>query len=131
MGDAAAVIQRRMEAVRCDLAGDVDDVFRSARRLVDWQEYVARYPWACVGLAAAIGYLVVPQRPEIISPDVHTLLELAKRNKLVVKASPTPQQGGGPISRALTVAAARAALAYVGQKVGSIAAQQGADSTEL
>ena len=131
MNDAAEDIQQRMKAVRCDLVGDVDDVLRSARQMLDWKEYVRRYPWACMGAAAALGYLVVPRRLELISPDAETLLQLAKQNKLVVKPNPTPQNRRGLLSTLLTIAGTavvRGAMAYVSQQAGRIAGEQAAEA---
>jgi hypothetical protein len=131
MSDAPEQIQRRMEAVRCDLARDVDDVVRSAGRLVDWREYVRRYPWACLGAAAAVGYLLVPKRPEIINPDADTLLELAKRNELIVNVNPAPQKWGGVTSTLFTLAAkaaVRGAVSYVSGRMARAAGERASGS---
>lgn len=121
MSEASDGIQKRMEELRGHLAEDVEDVIRSTKQMADWQEYVTRYPWLCMGAAAAIGYLVVPKRVEIVSPDTETLLELAKRNKLVVKADPAPQKRGSLAGMLFTFAAnaaIRAAMAHLGQRGG-------------
>lgn len=107
-----------MEAVRCDLADDVGDVVRSARGMLDWRGCVRRHPWACLGAVAALGYLVVPRKAQVVSPDVDTLLELAKRNKLVVKPDREAQKGGGLLGTLLGMgakAAVRGATAYLSQ----------------
>ena len=105
MKETAEQIQERMEALRCHLADDVGDVVHSTKRMADWREHVKRYPWACVGTATAIGYLIVPRRLEIISPDTDTMLELARKNQLVVSANPTPhEQGRGMLGTLLTLA---------------------------
>ena len=127
MSEVAEQIQRRMEAVRCHLIDDADHVAQSARQMVDWQEYVRRYPWTSVGVAAAIGYLVVPKRVEIISPDLNTLLELAKNNKLVVEANPAPQKRSGILDMMITLvgnAAVRGAMSYLSQQMSKQAAEQ-------
>lgn len=129
MSEAAELIQKRMEAVRCHLAGDVDEVVRNTRQMFDWQEYVRQYPWAFMGAAAAVGYLVVPKRVEITSPDVHTLLELAKRNQLVVQTNPKAEKQQGVMGALLGIAAntlLRAAVAYVGQQAGKLVGEQAA-----
>ncbi|MHB8903468.1 MAG: hypothetical protein ACYC6Y_32285 [Thermoguttaceae bacterium] len=123
MNETAESIQRRMEALRCRLDEDVDEVVDTARQYADWRFYVRSYPWACAALALGLGYMVVPRRVEVSSPDVGTLLELAKRNKLVVEAQPAPQvrnRAANQLFGYLMGAAARAAAAYLGQKVGGI-----------
>jgi hypothetical protein len=83
-------IQRCMREVRAELREDVREFVVNARDMTDWTMYVRAYPWLCVGAAAAAGYLLIPQRAQIIKPDAEGLIELAKRNKLVVK-----MDGGG------------------------------------
>jgi hypothetical protein len=78
-------IQRAMREVRAELRENVKEFVVNAREMTDWTTYVRAYPWLCVGAAAAAGYLLIPQRAQIIRPDVEGLIELAKRNKLVVK----------------------------------------------
>jgi hypothetical protein len=120
---SAEHIQHRMHDLRGQLDNDVEEVVDSAMEFTDWRTYVRSYPWACVGVAAAIGYLVVPSRVELESPDVDTLLELAKKNKLVVQANPSPRKRDGIASTALRFilhAAGRSALTYLGQKVGEL-----------
>jgi hypothetical protein len=110
---------------------DVDEVVHSTRQMFDWREYVRRYPWACMGIAAAVGYLVVPKRVELISPDTDTLLRLAKKNKLVVKASPTPHERSGITSTLFTLAAnaaVRGVVSYLGQWGGEYMAKHTEDS---
>ena len=131
MGEAAEQIQKRMATVRSHLLDDADDVIDSARQMFEWRAYVRRYPWACMGLAAALGYFVVPNRVELISPDTDTLLQLAKKNKLAVKASPTPQKRAGIASSLFTLAsntAVRGAISYLGQKGGEFVTQRTEDS---
>ena len=124
MSSVAERIQHRMDDLRSQLDNDLEEVVDSAKEFTDWRTYVRRYPWACVGLAAAIGYLAVPSRVELESPDVDTLLELAKKNKLVVDANPSPRKREGLASttfRLLLHAAGRNALTYLGQKAVELA----------
>jgi hypothetical protein len=127
MSSVAERIQRRMHDLRGQLDDDVEEVVDSTKEFIDWRTYVRRYPWACVGVAVAIGYLVVPARVELESPDVDTLLELAKKNKLVVDANPSPQKREGfasAVVRSFLQAAGRSALTYLGQKAGELAARE-------
>jgi hypothetical protein len=92
----ADAIQQCMREVRAELREDVQEIVVNARDMTDWTTYVRAYPWLCLGAAAAAGYLLIPQRSQIIKPDAEGLIELARRNKLVVKmdeAGPKKRQG--------------------------------------
>jgi hypothetical protein len=70
-----------------------------------------------------VGFLVVPQRAEIVSPSAEALEQLAKRNKLVVESNPTPQAKGGLVGALFGLmanAAVRGAMGYLGQNVGKL-----------
>jgi hypothetical protein len=104
---SASDIQRQMREVRAELREDVQELVVNAQDMADWTIYVRAYPWLCVGAALAAGFLVVPSRPVVVKPDAEGLIELAKRNKLVVKMEEQPQatkRGGGLMSQLLTMA---------------------------
>jgi hypothetical protein len=109
-GSEADDIQRQMREVRAELRDDVKDLMNSTQDLRDWTRYVRAYPWLCVGLAAAAGYVLVPSRPMIVHPDPESLFKLAKEHKLVMK----PEDGavekrkGGLVSKLVSVAMAAA-----------------------
>lgn len=114
-------LQRQMAQLRSDVQVDVGEVIDRAEELTDWRYYVERHPWICVSAAAVIGYLLVPPRYEIVSPDAKTLLKLAERNRLVVEANPDPVPRGGLLGRVLGTAGRlliREALSYAGRRVG-------------
>lgn len=116
-------IQREMSRIRCDLHDDVRGIVANARVITDWKHYVRRYPWACMAGAAALGFLVVPRRLEILRPDPDTLAELAKTNRLVVNPQPQPKPRGGTVASMFTFVAntfLRAAMGYAGQQAGRI-----------
>lgn len=79
---SAEEIQREMRQVRAELRGDMQQIVEQANGLSDWQAYVRAYPWAAMGAAAVVGYLLVPARPVIIRPDAKEMMELAKANRL-------------------------------------------------
>jgi len=101
-------IQREMREVRAELREDVQELVGNARQMGDWTIYVRAYPWLCVGAALAAGFLIVPSRPVVVKPDAEGLMELAKRNKLVVKMEETPPQKkrGGLLAQLVSMAAA-------------------------
>jgi hypothetical protein len=61
-------IRRRMAQIRRDLHADVQGVVEGAEAATDWRRYVRSYPWATLGLALTVGYLVVPRRPRTPAP---------------------------------------------------------------
>src|SRR5262249_7369598 len=85
--------------------------------MTDWTIYVKAYPWLCLGAAFALGFVVVPSRSVIVKPDAEGLMELARRNKLVVKMQDSPPQKkrGGLLNELLSLAAAT--LLQSGMKV--------------
>jgi len=128
---SADTIRTRMKQIRCELGNDMDEIVESTREMTDWKSYVKGYPWLCVGVAAAVGYIVVPKRVEIVTPDAKTLLKLAKHNQLVVNTDPHPHAKSGLTGMAVNLlvnAALRGAVAFVGQQFGKVATEQTMDA---
>ena len=94
-------IQLQMRQVRYEMGDDVQGIVENARLLTDWQFYVRSYPWACLGIAAALGYLVVPPKLQVIRPDPQALVELAKAHQISVNADVKPKASGGLSGRLL------------------------------
>ena len=67
-------IRRKMAVIRRELNEDVRGVVAGAEAVSDWRHYIRLYPWASVGLALAIGYVVVPKR----RPAVVTAADVAQ-----------------------------------------------------
>lgn len=127
MTPSTDTIRHRMQQVRCDLGNDVGEIVESTREMTDWRAYVRRYPWVCLGLAALVGYAVMPKRVEIVSPDANAFLELARKNKLVVNTDSQPHAKSGLAGMAVSLianAAMRSAVAYAGQQLGKIATER-------
>lgn len=82
---SAEDIQRQMRQVRRELGEDVDEIVENARILTDWKHYVRTYPWVCLGVAAAAGFILVPSRTHIVRPDAKELAAWAKSQKLVIE----------------------------------------------
>lgn len=111
-----------MAQVRKAVRSDVQNIADSTREMSDWRVYVRRYPWVMVGGAAVLGYLIVPRRLNLISPDADALRELAKRNNLVVKSEPHRAARPGIAKTALAIianAAIRSAVAYAGNALAT------------
>lgn len=121
--DRAQQIRRRMASIRRELDDDMVHVEQSARTLLNWRYYTDTYPWACVAVAAAVGYLVVPRKLEIHSPDPKTLEKLARRKHLVVEQKPKAEAKGGLIGSAFSFVSGlvlRTAMAQLGHQLASM-----------
>lgn len=112
---ATTAIRRRMEAVRCDLDEDVQEIVEGARDMGDWRSYVRSYPWVCLGAAAVAGYLIVPRRPW------EALARLANQGRALA-SSQLPRQGGasGMLLSLVSNLAMRAVSSYALQQVGRL-----------
>jgi hypothetical protein len=112
----AESVRARMQQLRCEIDGDVEDMAASARTMVDWKHYVKTYPWVCLGVAVALGFLIVPKRSSAIRSDLATLTELARTGHLVVKPAPAATHGLIDVLWATAAnIAVRKATAYLGQ----------------
>jgi len=128
-GDRAEQIQRTMKVIRCEIDKDVDQVKQSVSTFTSWQHYVKNYPWTCVGVAAAIGYAIVPRKLEIRSLNLKTLEKLARKNHAVIEEKPKKQSDHGAARTAVTFLAGlalKAATAQLIQKLASGLEQTGA-----
>lgn len=126
-------IRAEMAQIRCDLNEDVEDLVEHAREMADWRYYVRSYPLASAAAAAALGYLVVPKKPQIISPNPKTLAQLARKNQLVVVDRPKAEKRrtlSGSLFNLVASLAMRGLMAYVGQQAGKVMGQQAAQETE-
>jgi hypothetical protein len=121
----AREVVERMAALRRELADDVEHVAESARAMTDWTFYVRRFPWATVGLAAVVGYLVVPRKKTTVAPTPEQLAALVKNKAFVAAATdqlkPPPSLLAG-LGATLAAMAARAAISYVTEQIQAKAA---------
>jgi hypothetical protein len=58
-------IRRQMAQIRRDLHADVQGVVEGAEAATDWRRIVRSYPWACMGVALAVGYMIVPRKHRV------------------------------------------------------------------
>lgn len=126
-------IRRQMQFARQRVRAEVDEVVDDARQFADWRYYPGRFPWATLAAAACLGFAAVPRRLEIMSPDVKTLQEFARRHQLVVDPKPTAARQPGIVDGLLTMAGnllLRAAIAYGGQQVGKLFGHTAAEAAE-
>ena len=116
-------LRARMASIREDLGEDVEAVVEQARELTDWRNVVKKHPVLSITAAAAVGFLLVPKRLNVMSPSSHELEQLAKSNRLVVKPRAEVRRQAGLVSPIVNVVAGavlRSALAIAGQHVGRL-----------
>ena len=117
----AESVRTRMQRLRCEIDGDMEDMAASARSMIDWKHYVKTYPWMCLGAAAALGFLIVPKRSRAIRPDLATLTELARTGHLVGKPASAATHGLiDALLAAVANIAVRKATAYLGHGAESL-----------
>ena len=114
-------ICRSMQELREELDDDVHQIKRSAATLADWHYYIRNYPWASMGTAALVGYLLVPRKLEIESPDAKTLEKLAKKHRLVVEHQPAKQASQGGLQTAASFLTGLVVKAAMSQAVHHLA----------
>jgi hypothetical protein len=115
-------IRERMRFVRRAIGEDMDCFVESTKEITDWRSHMRRHPWLCLGAAIALGYLLVPKRPQILAPDAETLLELAKQRKVVINTSPPRPKSDLLKSILLGAAGAvlRTSVAFAGQRFSQL-----------
>ena len=122
-------LRQEMRTIRRELGQDVEELVEHAEQLMDWRYYVRRYPWASLGVAALLGYFVVPQRIVTLPTDEHTLARLADRIPIHPPPSESKKQRPtllGSLVSMGTGLAMRAATAWLTAQVGKIMAKDGA-----
>jgi hypothetical protein len=126
-------IREHMALIRSELHADVGAVVENARELTNWRGFVKRHPILSVSAAAALGFLVVPRRLDVMSPSAEALEKLAKKNRLVVKAKPDVRRQAGLVSPLLNLvggAVMRSAFAIAGQHISrAVASPTGVGAT--
>ena len=117
----AKSVRARMQQLRCEIDGDVEDMAASARTMVDWKHYVKAHPWVCFGAAVALGFLIVPKRSRAINAELATPTELAGTGHPIVKPASAAARGLVDALVATVVGiAVREATAYLGQSAGKV-----------
>ena len=125
--DQTEAICRRMAELRREITGDVHQVRRDARVMTDWTFYVRRFPWAMVGLAAVAGFMLIPRKKQVISPDQEALAEMVRKRQLRLDVD-HKQEKQGMLKTLLMMAAtwvAKTAAGYMSERVRTAAIQNG------
>jgi hypothetical protein len=113
-------IRRHMRQIREDLRNDVGILVDQMHNYSDWRYYWHKYPWVCLGTAAALGFAIVPRRTIVKMADPRVLLEMVKQRGMIVEEG-TASRGNpgvtGVVFSMLGRAIAQGAMNYM-QKNG-------------
>ncbi len=129
--DEGLAISRRMAELRRDLTGNVREVSRSARVMTDWTFYVRRFPWATVGLAVLAGFMFVPRKKAVISPDQDALAEMVRKKQLRLDVD-HKREKQGILATLLTMVAtgmAKIAMGYMSERLRMAAHEKAHESS--
>ena len=115
-------LQRRMAQIRREMHEDVQGAVRGAQSLTDWRSIVGSHPWAALGVAIGVGYLLVPHRkaepqstPGFACSTAHAVRRELRRPRKAVGV-PTDRCGASAcLPRFLIRAAQNYALNYLEQ----------------
>ena len=122
-----------MAGVRSSLSSDVEQVTSNAKELTDWKYYVKQHPLVVAGAAAALGYLLVPNRTEVVQPSARELRKLAKNDKVYISNKPQKaSRDRSLLDKGLSIAAVfatRAITAYASQQFGKFTGHAASEST--
>lgn len=70
-------VRRQMAQIRQRLHQDMQGVVAGAEAASDWKHYVRLYPWASLGAAILVGYLVIPRKRRSVTKTAEKAAEAA------------------------------------------------------
>jgi len=89
-------IRREMAQIRMDLHKEMQGVVVNAEAATDWRQYVHRYPFASLALAASVGFLIVPRRRRSIRATAEAAATAtAEKFHQELVESPPPRRKAG------------------------------------
>lgn len=98
--DTIEDIQRRMAEIRHDLHQDVQEVVATAEAVTDWRRYIRMYPWATMGVAFVVGYVIVPKRRRPSASEVATKV-VEEQARVAAEPRRVPEAVGEPRAKGL------------------------------
>lgn len=129
--DSAEAIQKRMAELRRELTCDVQDVSRSvhdvgrsARQMTNPLYLIRRFPWTSAAVAVGIGYLLVPKKKQVITPDPEMLAELIRKHQIRLDTSKPAAASSGMLKNLAMMGltwAARTGFTYVTEQMAAAA----------
>jgi hypothetical protein len=108
-------LQRRMAQIRREMHEDVQGAVRGAQSLTDWRSIAGNHPWAALGAALGVGYLLVPHRSSGPKTTTGTIAEAHREQAVAAPDSRTRKDRFRPVGAAfglLTPVLIRAAQNY-------------------
>jgi len=121
------LLQARMQRIRNRVDANAGELFEDAQRLLDWHHYLNRFPWASVGVAAAIGFWFAPRRKatRTVKLAESSIDELVRKEALQQPPAIPPSTGlVGTVASLATSALVRAASAYLMHRFLEVPATQ-------
>lgn len=135
MESTAEEIRRRMTHIRNEIDDDVDDLVAGTKSLFDWRDYVRSNPLPSVGVAVALGALLVPVKKQAsIKADATEVANLLGNKKLVVAPNAKVKQRStlaGTIAATVAGTVVRAAIGYAGQRASAVIHNSGNDPSKI
>jgi hypothetical protein len=92
-------IRRKMAQIRVELHQDVQGLVAGTEAASDWKYYVRHYPWAAIGAAALVGFLIVPRKRRSVTATAHQAAEVAVQK--VVEQVTGAVNGNGHVASGL------------------------------
>jgi hypothetical protein len=132
-------IRRQMAKIRIDLHYDMRSVVAGAEAATDWRFYVRHYPWVCLGVAFASGFLAVPRRRRSIHATAEAAATAAvekvqhhapDQTFAIVPAAPRTSWLFRLVKTHVVPLALRSAQAYAAQYIENILIRQNAGGPE-
>jgi hypothetical protein len=116
----ADAVRKRMAELRRELTCDVRDVRTSARAMANPSFYIRKFPWATIAIAAAVGYLLVPKKKQVVQPDTEALAEMIRKHQVKLDTSQVSAESKGMLKSLAVMGltwAARTGMNYVIQQM--------------
>jgi hypothetical protein len=116
-----------MAELRRELLIDVRDVGRSARAITSPSFYVRKFPWVTLATAAAIGYMLIPKKRQVVYPDPEMLAEMVRKKQVRLDTSRAAKESKGMLETLAVMGlswAARTGFDYVTQQLTKAATKK-------
>jgi hypothetical protein len=116
----ADAVRKRMAELRRELTCDLRDVRTSARAMANPSFYIRKFPWATIAIAAAVGYLLVPKKKQVVQPDTEALAEMIRKHQVKLDTSQVSAESKGMLKSLAVMGltwAARTGMNYVIQQM--------------
>jgi hypothetical protein len=117
-------IRRKMAQIRMELHQDVQGLVAGTEAASDWKYYVRHYPWAAMGAAALVGFLIVPRKRRSVTATAHQAAEVAVQ-KVVDQVAAASNGAAAPRGEASSKAKGKARHEKDGAKETSKAGMVG------